>query len=367
MTSDIKTRFQDEATRQAIEYDQDQVMLIGEFERLARDLEHSKQHQTVLRRVKNHLFGAATQPIKGLYVWGGVGRGKTFLMDIFFDAIDIKDKTRRHFHRFMHDVHLELNKLKNEQDPLALVARNMRQHTRLICFDEFFVSDIADAMVLGGLFRELFARGVTLVATSNVPPNELYRNGLQRERFLPAIEEINQNTVVIEMNGQSDYRLRVLEQVEFFHTPVGEASEARLAQYFNEISSEARADRKSPLEINNRIIETRRRSDGVVWFAFDIICGGPRSPSDYIEIARCFHTVIVDGVPQFLAESENEARRFIALVDELYDHNVKLIISAESALSELYQGKRLAFEFQRTESRLIEMQSRDYLGKPHIP
>ena len=364
---DIRQRFEQEAKRQSIQFDQDQIALINEFDRLGQALESTATDRSLIGRIKDQLFGPTTEAVKGLYIWGGVGRGKTYLMDIFFDAVRIEQKTRRHFHRFMQDVHSELHSLKNEQNPLTIVAKNMRSHTKLICFDEFFVSDIADAMVLGTLFTELFARGVTLVATSNVPPDGLYENGLQRERFLPAIDALKTNTVVLEMNGESDYRLRVLEQVEFFHSPLGEAAEAKLARYFTEISSESRADQKKPLEINSRVIETRRRSDGVVWFTFDTICGGPRSAADYIEIARCFHTVIVDSVPQFSTQTENEARRFIALVDELYDHNVKLILSAETSLSSLYQGKRLAFEFQRTESRLIEMQSRDYLGRPHIP
>ncbi|MEM7281293.1 MAG: cell division protein ZapE [Pseudomonadota bacterium] len=363
--STIRQRFEEEAARQSITFDDAQKPLIALLDALGQKLQEQESPKSFIQNL-TRLLGKQ-ESVKGLYIWGGVGRGKTFLMDIFFDAVNIQRKHRRHFHRFMYDVHDELQRLKNEQNPLALVADKMRDQARLICFDEFFVSDIADAMVLGNLFTELFARGVTLVATSNVPPDDLYKNGLQRERFLPAIEQLKLNNTIYKLDGDSDYRLRVLEQVEFFHSPLDEVANQNLERYFCEINPEAEITRSSELEINHRIITAHKRGDGIVWFNFDSICGGPRSAADYIEIARCFHTVIVDSVPRFTIEHENEARRFIALVDELYDHNVKLIVSAETSLNLIYGGKKLQFEFQRTESRLIEMQSRDYLAQPHIP
>ena len=312
-------------------------------------------------------MGVARRPAtpKGVYLWGGVGRGKTFLMDLFHDSLPFEAKLRSHFHRFMNDVHQQLKSIEDQNDPLNHVAERLATRYRLICFDEFFVSDIADAMILGTLFTELFRRGVCLVATSNVPPRELYKEGLQRARFLPAIEQLQAHTEVIHVDGPIDYRLRVLEKADVYQNPLGHAANLKLAEYFDAIAPDAGRG-ESDIEVLGRSIKARSEADGVVWFEFDEICGGPRSQNDYIELARCYQTVIVSEVPVLDETKENEARRFIALVDEFYDRRVKLMLSAAEPLDTLYQGNRLGFEFQRTRSRLEEMQSHDYLAARHI-
>ncbi len=305
-------------------------------------------------------------PIRGLYIWGSVGRGKTMLMDSFYEQLSVPYKMRSHFHRFMYEVHGELKQLKNLENPLEEVAERLALKARVICFDEFFVNDIADAMILGTLFGALFRRGVTLVATSNVPPEKLYRDGLQRQRFLPAIAQLQTHTQVLELGAGLDYRLRVLEQAEIYHYPLDAEADTNLGMYFRAIApDEARHD--VPLALNDRQLTARALADGVVWFDFHAVCGGPRSQDDYIELARCFQTVMISGIPRFTRDNEDEARRFIALVDEFYDRNVKLIVSAASALKELYQGKKLEFEFQRTRSRMREMQSHEFLARAHLP
>lgn len=305
-------------------------------------------------------------PVRGLYVWGDTGRGKTWLVDLFHEALPFEHKMRRHFHRFMASVHAELAKLRGEADPLQTVADRLAARARLICFDEFFVSDIADAMLLGTLFEYLFERGVTLVATSNIPPDQLYRDGLQRARFLPAIALIERHTEVVAMEGKTDYRLRALERAELYHSPLDDGAEAALIRCFEAIAPPA-CLRGEPLEVNDRPIPTVRRADGVAWFEFADLCEGPRSQADYIEIARTHHSVVVANVPRLDEELENPARRFIALVDEFYDRNVKLIVSAAAGIQTLYSGRRLQFEFRRTRSRLEEMQSVAYLAAPHLP
>lgn len=310
------------------------------------------------------LFGARSAPIKGLYLWGGVGRGKTWLMDLFFDTLAESRKGRWHFHRFMNDVHAELKTLHQEPDPLQIVAARIAGKARVICFDEFFVSDIADAMLLGRLFEHLFARGVVLVATSNLPPDELYKGGLQRARFLPAIAMIKQHCTVLNVDSDIDYRLRTLKAANLYHAPLDVAAEASLQQSFARLTGQHVLDQHS-LTLNGREIPARRLGEDVAWFDFAALCDGPRSAADYIEIACCYHAVLLSGVPQLDAQRENQARRFIALVDEFYDRNVKLILSAAVALNDLYQGEKLHFEFQRTRSRLIEMQSHEYLAREH--
>ena len=304
--------------------------------------------------------------IKGLYFWGGVGRGKTFLMDIFYESLPFKEKRRIHFHRFMREVHLQLRELQGEANPIKKVAANFASQARVICFDEFFVSDITDAMLLAGLLKEMFRLRMVLVATSNVEPDSLYKDGLQRRKFLGAIELLKQHTRVHHMDGSVDYRLRALESAEIYHYPLDAAAEEILSQAFVSISpDEGKPD--VVLTIEARPIVTRRCGDGVAWFDFDEVCDGPRSQNDYIELARLFQTVLVGKVPVFDTTREDQARRFISLVDEFYDRNVKLIISAAAGILDLYQGERLDFEFQRTTSRLQEMQSHDYLGRQHKP
>jgi len=304
-------------------------------------------------------------PVPGLYIWGGVGRGKTYLVDLFFECLPFDAKHRTHFHRFMRKVHNELKTLRDKRDPLAIIAERFARQYRVLCFDEFVVNDITDAMILGGLLDKLFSRGVTLVATSNIPPDELYKDGLQRDRFEPAIELIKAHTRVFHMEGETDYRLQFLENAETYLVPPGPAANDALRNSFEHVAPEAGTTGEL-LEIEGRELATVRLADGVVWLDFEVICDGPRSQNDYIELASCFHTVLVSGVPVFNDDTNDRARRFINLVDVLYDRSVKLIASAEAMPDELYQGRRLAAEFERTASRLVEMQSRHYLSQSHL-
>lgn len=307
---------------------------------------------------------APREPVRGLYLWGGVGRGKTYLMDLFFECLPFEEKVRMHFHRFMRRTHEALGQLAGTSDPLVAVAERMASEARVICFDEFFVSDITDAMILAELFDALFARGVTLVATSNVEPKNLYRDGLQRRRFLPAIDLIERHCLILHMDGGTDHRLRALEQAELYHCPLDAGAETSLAASFEALAPEI-GRRDVTIEIEGRPIPARAECEDVVWFDFAALCDGPRSQNDYIEIAREYHAVLVSGVPRFTTAIEDQARRFIALVDEFYDRGVKLILSAEAPIPELYDGQRLVFEFERTASRLLEMQSHDYLARVH--
>ncbi len=304
-------------------------------------------------------------PVRGIYLWGGVGRGKTFLMDLFFETLSFDRKRRVHFHRIMSEVHARLANLESVTDPLQQVASDLAQEARVLCFDEFVVSDIGDAMILSRFLRGLFDEGVTLVATSNAHPDDLYRTGLQRSRFLPAIELLKANTQVLHLDGGTDYRLRLLEEAGTYLTPANGDAERRLARLFDD-SASSRITSGAELEINGRKLATRRAAKGIVWFDFDILCDGPRSQADYIELARWYPTVILSGVPRFGPGTEDQARRFIALVDEFYDRGVKLILSAAVGIDALYGGERLAFEFERTSSRLTEMQSTGYLARPHL-
>ncbi len=307
-------------------------------------------------------------PEKGLYMWGGVGRGKTYLMDTFFDQLPFENKMRLHFHRFMHEVQRRLAELKGTKNPLEQVAKEWSQRARVLCFDEFFVSDIGDAMILATLMRHLFDQGVSLVATSNIAPQGLYKDGLQRSRFLPAIALLEQHCDILNVDGGNDYRLRTLTQAEIYHSPLDQASQQKLTQYFVALSGEhSHVDQDDSLELLGRQVPVVNLADDIVWFRFADLCGGPRSSADYTELSRLFHTVLLQAVPQLNVESEDQARRFITLVDELYDRQVKLIITAEVPLLELYAGHKLKFEFERTQSRLLEMQSRDYLALPHRP
>lgn len=306
------------------------------------------------------------EPIRGLYFWGGVGRGKTYLMDTFYETLPFERKLRAHFHRFMQRVHRELKALSGEKNPLQLIAQRLAQETRVICFDEFFVSDIADAMILGGLFEELFERGVTLVATSNIEPDGLYKDGLQRARFLPAIALLKKHTLVLNVDGGTDYRLRTLEKAELYHYPLDAAAEAGLRRSFEALAPGATCANQE-LEVEGRTIRALCVADDVAWFDFADLCDGPRSQNDYIELARAYHAVLIGNVPQMGAEREDQARRFINLIDEFYDRNVKLVLAAAVPLDQLYSGGRLSFEFERTKSRLLEMQSREYLSREHLP
>lgn len=311
-------------------------------------------------------IGRSTASVPGLYLWGGVGRGKTWLMDLFFESLPFAERRRQHFHRFMHDVHAQLAALKHERDPLEQVAETMARGTRVLCFDELQVSDIADAMILGNLFDALFRRAVTLVATSNNAPRELYRDGLQRARFVPAIALLERHLEVWRVAGATDYRLRALTRAGVY-LPSGAAdTPSRLEQLFARLSCDG-AGVGGTIVIEGRPIAVIREAPGVLWCDFTALCSGPRSQDDYIEIAREYHSVIVSAVPVLETSADDEARRFIALIDEFYERNVKVIVSAAAAATGLYRGERLAAPFERTVSRLIEMQSAEYLAREHKP
>jgi cell division protein ZapE len=348
--------------------DAGQRAVLERLDGLARRLDARRRRDaSLLGRARRRLRGPQ-KPERGLYLWGGVGRGKTFLMDLFADSLPSERRMRMHFHRFMQRTHRELTALQGETDPLAAVASIYADEASVLCFDEFFVADIGDAMILGELIAALFERGVTLVATSNVAPARLYWNGLQRRRFLPAIAAIEANTEVVELVGENDYRLRVLERAEIFHLGLGAAADTALEASFDALAPDASTvERDFDLEIEGRDIRCRRLGDDVAWFDFSALCDGPRGQADYIELARICHAVLISGVPVLRPHMEDQARRFISLVDEFYDHNVKLILSAEAPIEALYQGERLTFEFARTRSRLLEMQSAEYLSRSHEP
>lgn len=307
---------------------------------------------------------APVQPERGLYLWGGVGRGKTMMMDLFCSCLPEQRTLRMHFHRFMRRVHDSLGRHSGTSNPLYKVADEFAAEADILCFDEFFVSDIGDAMILGELMTAMFARGVSLVATSNVEPKNLYLNGLQRSRFLPAIDQIYQYCDIWEIDQGQDFRLRTLQQAELYHFPLDIAAQQSMATSFSALASEAERHGEA-LEVENRKILTQRLAGDVVWFEFSDICEGPRSQNDYIELATVFSTVFVSSIPALTINREDAARRFISLVDEFYDRGVKLIVSAEHPITTLYQGRRLAFEFERTQSRLLEMQSKEYLAGAH--
>ena len=302
--------------------------------------------------------------VPGLYLWGGVGRGKTFLIDLFYDGLPFAEKRRTHFHRFMREVHERLRRHAGESDPLAAIAREWRHTLRVLVLDEFFVLDIGDAMLLGRLLERLFAEGVTLVTSSNTAPANLYKDGLQRARFLPAIAQLEQQCAVVELVSATDYRLRALTKSPVYRTPADAAADAWLHQRWMELSGDT-THLDAGIVIDGRRIAVRARTKGLCWFDFAALCQGPRGSTDYIEIAREFHTVLVGGIPGFDASNEDAARRFVTLVDELYDRHVNLVCTAAAAPMDLYAGERLAGAFERTSSRLVEMQSSDYLAHEH--
>ena len=360
MVQTMRQRYETERTRLGYAADPAQQQVVELFEKLRGELLAPAAPSllgTLIKRRKQ-------KPTPGLYLWGGVGRGKTWLMDLFFHSLPRKDKQRSHFHRFMQSIHDELKKIHDHANPMELVAERIAAKTRVLCFDELFVSDIADAMLLGNLFRGLFERGVTLVSTSNVHPDGLYKDGLQRARFLPAIKLLKEHMQVVQLDGGADYRLRVLEQAHtWFEAQASDATDT-LEKLFAAVAGEpGKAD--GTVTLNHRRLKVRRQADDVVWFDFAELCGGPRSQADYIEIARCYHTVLLSNVPVLGTDAEDEARRLVSLVDEFYDRSVNLVVSAAAAPTQLYRGQKLKFEFERTSSRLVEMQSQEYLAREH--
>ncbi|QLW73047.1 AFG1 family ATPase [Citrobacter freundii] len=306
-----------------------------------------------------------SMPVRGLYMWGGVGRGKTWLMDLFYHSLPGTRKQRLHFHRFMLRVHEELTALQGQSDPLEVIADRFKAETDVLCFDEFFVSDITDAMLLGGLMKALFARGITLVATSNIPPDDLYRNGLQRARFLPAIEAIKQYCDIMNVDAGVDYRLRTLTQAHLWLSPLNDETQRQMDKLWLALAG-SKSEHAPTLEINHRPMQTLAVENQTLAVSFTTLCVDARSQHDYIALSRLFHTVLLSDVPVMTSLMESEARRFIALVDEFYERHVKLVVSAAVPLYEIYRGERLKFEFQRCLSRLQEMQSEEYLKREHL-
>ncbi|MEM9603670.1 MAG: cell division protein ZapE [Pseudomonadota bacterium] len=308
----------------------------------------------------------AVTAVTGIYLWGGVGRGKTHFCDLFFDTLPFDAKLRLHYHRFMQRVHAGLRARADRQDPLPDIAAEISREARVLVLDEMHINDITDAMLMHGLLDALFALGVTLVTTSNVPPSGLYRDGLQRARFLPAIALLESHCSVVHLDSDTDYRLRTLERVPVYYVPTGAAADTAMAQRFAELAPDGAACVPGALTVNGRDIPVRARAGGVLWCEFAALCESARASVDYIEIAREFHSVLISNVPVMDQAASDAARRFVNLIDELYDRNVVVIVSADAEPEQLYVGKRMAFEFVRAASRLREMGTRDYLGLPHL-
>jgi cell division protein ZapE len=361
--------YQADLQRDDFSYDAAQEMAVKHLQRLYDDLvaaEKRRAGQGAVSKLIGKLNKKKPVPEQGIYFWGGVGRGKTYLVDTFYDALPFKRKMRTHFHRFMQRVHKDLTSLTGEKNPLMIVADRIASEAVVICFDEFFVSDIGDAMILGGLMQELFDRGVTLVATSNIVPDGLYKNGLQRDRFMPAIRLLNQFTEVVNVDSGVDYRLRTLEQAELYHFPLDGSAEASLKTSFDGLIPDSRhVVENTQVEILGRKIPAKAVCDDIGWFEFTALCDGPRSQNDYIELGKLFHAILISNVPVMGTKNDDLARRFINLIDEFYDRGVKVIMSADAAIPNIYETGKLEFEFQRTTSRMLEMQSHEYLVREH--
>ncbi|MFV5439019.1 cell division protein ZapE [Acinetobacter oleivorans] len=339
--------------------DEAQAQAVQELDRVWKELlNRYKASKKAFRR-----FRRQTSP-KGVYMWGGVGRGKTWLMDQFYESVPFRRKTRMHFHHFMQHVHKELNKLSGQRNPLEIVADQIYKDAVVICFDEFFVSNVTDAMILSDLFQKLFVRGVTLIATSNIAPDGLYKNGIHRDRFLPTIEMVKKNCNVLNVDAGVDYRLRVLKQAQLFKSPLSNEVQSWMAERFSALTH-TQAHSQEPIVINNRVVETLGHTEDVLWCEFSELCFKPRSPADFIEIANIYNTVLVSNVPHLTDFLSEGTRRFIYLVDEFYDRGVKLLLTSQDSIIDIYQGEKLAFEIERTRSRLLEMQSDEYLHSEH--
>lgn len=363
-----RQRYRADLERGGFDYDAAQAAAVERLQQLYEQLSSTvAPRHGLLRRLVARGHSRVSPEFRGIYLWGDVGRGKTHLVNSFYNCVTRGDKRRLHFHRLMQSVHSERRRLERERDPLTVIAARLADSCRLLCIDEFHVADIGDAMILAGLLRALFQRGVTLVATSNVPPDDLYRGGLQREQFLPAIDLIKRHMAVVELAGAVDHRLRRLDRAPVYYHPLDDAAELGLSRCFEALAPDARANGASTIEILGRQIDVRRLASGVAWFDFHALCDGPRSTADYIELARCYHTVLLSAVPRLGVDHADQTRRLIELVDEFYDRNVNLVVSAEAPPRELYVGERLRDTFARTVSRLEEMQSHDYLARPHRP
>jgi cell division protein ZapE len=321
----------------------------------------------MLGRLARRVLGrrAAAAAVPGLYLWGGVGRGKTWLMDLFYDNLPLAAKRRVHFHRFMQDLHGDLRRMAGHRDPLTQIGADLADQARVLCLDEMQVNDITDAMLMAGLLDTLLRHGVTLVTTSNVAPRDLYHGGLQRERFLPAIGLLERHCRILELDGRTDYRLRQLAHAPVYLVPTGAVAEAALERHFAALTTEACPER-GPILVNGRPLPTVARHAGVVWLDFDVLCTIPRSKNDYVELARYFHTVILSNLRVLDDEQSDRVHRLVTLIDSLYDRCCKLICSADATPAHLYRGRDVGFAFERTASRLVEMQTESYLARPHL-
>lgn len=355
----VRQVYEAELKARGYQSDPAQLRAVEALERCAADwAAYKEQRSNAFKKLINR------PPIpRGVYMYGGVGRGKSFLMDCFFQAVPVVRKTRLHFHEFMREVHRELAELKGTPDPLDTLGERMAKRYRLVCFDEFHVADITDAMILHRLLDALFDHGVGFVTTSNFRPDDLYPNGLHRDRILPAIKLLNEKLQVINVDNGTDYRRRTMEQVRLYHTPLGPEADAEMDEAFSRLAESH--DEDPLLHIEQREIRARRKAGGAVWFDFRTLCGGPRSQNDYLEIATQFHTLLLSDVPRMSVRNASEARRFTWLVDVLYDRRVKLILSAEVPPEALYTEGPMAHEFPRTVSRLNEMQSAEFLALEH--
>ena len=352
----VKEAYEAALVTKGFKSDPAQLRAVEALQRCADDwAAYKSKRSNALKKLINH-----PDLPKGVYMYGGVGRGKSFLMECFYNAVPIKRKTRLHFHEFMREVHRELHQMQGTQNPLDVLGAKISKRYKLICFDEFHVADITDAMILYRLLDSLFKNGVGFVTTSNFKPDDLYPDGLHRDRILPAIALLNQHMEVVNVDNGTDYRRRTLENAKLYHTPLGPEAEAAMEETFNQLAEVP--DENPILKIEAREIRSKRRAGGVVWFEFNELCVGPRSQNDYLEIATQFHTVLLSNVKHMPVNMASAARRFTWLVDVLYDRSVKLIISAETAPEQLYTEGPLAHEFPRTVSRLNEMQSKEYLA-----
>ena len=353
-------RYQADLRRDGFLPDPEQARVVGHTQRLYEQLLHAAQG----RRWWHRLPGLAPRPVRGLYLWGGPGRGKSHLVDSLFDCLPFPEKRRVHFHRFMLSVHQQLGELPKTPNPLVIIARRMARELRVLCLDEFHVHDIADAMLLDGLLKALFEQGITLVATSNTEPSRLYPDGLQRERFLQAIERMQRHMEVLELASPTDYRTRVLEQGGTYRIALDGVARDWLEAHLRALAPRG-LRRGEALAVNGRPLPARALADGVAWFHFDALCRAPRSTHDYLELARLYHTLLLEGVPAFREGTDEAARRFIHLIDTLYEHRVKLVLTAALEPAALYPGGRLAELFTRTASRLAEMRTHRYLAEAH--
>jgi cell division protein ZapE len=362
----VSGRLSGEIAAGRLEFDAAQRDAATQLDRLSETLGEDSLADKLRTRFR-WLPGAPPKPPpRGLYLWGGVGRGKTLLMNWFYESLRTTQRERNHFYRFMRQVHAELRSIARREQPLEIVAQHLAERARVICLDEFFVSDVADAMLLAGLIEGLFRRGVTLVVTSNSAPQELYPGGLQRQRFLPAIELLKTHLDVVHLDGAIDYRLRRLEQAPTYFDSALPGTGDQLRARFAALAGESAAG-CTILNVEDRPVTAIAVGEGIVWFEFAELCEGPRGQNDYIEIARMYSTVFVSHIPEFTYEDENAARRFIMLIDEFYDRGVKIVVSAAAPPAALYRGERLQAEFQRAASRLVEMQSQQYLAGEHRP